>query len=68
MTPCGIEKKSHVASGATMRTCNLRQAVRVADDIARLEFTPHAEPYGGTDSMEALIRAFGFSILKTNEP
>src|SRR4030095_11723515 len=48
--------------------CELTDCRLVSDDTARLEFTPHAHPYGGTGCIEALIHAFGFSILKTNEP
>ena len=47
--------------------CELTDCRLIADDTARLEFTPHAHPYGGTGCMEVLIHAFGFSILKTNE-
>jgi len=34
---------------------------------ARLEFTPLAYPYGGTDCMRALIAAFGFRILAEDD-
>ena len=40
----------------------------VTGDIARLEFVPYSHPYGGTGCMEALIHAFGFSILRTDAP
>ena len=31
-------------------------------DIGRLEYDPHSFPFGGTDSMRALIESFGFSV------
>ncbi len=39
----------------------------ISQDRARLEFDPLAYPYGGTDSLQMLIRAFGFHILAEDD-
>lgn len=40
---------------------------RVRPDRARLEYEPHAYPYGGTGCMRALIEAFGFRVTDVKE-
>jgi hypothetical protein len=37
---------------------------KVSDGVGRLEFAPHAWPYGGPDCMEALIEAFGHRVTR----
>ena len=42
--------------------------VRRADsEQARFEFDPHGYPYGGTEALRALIRAFGHKITGFND-
>ena len=43
----------------------LARCVSISDTIGRLEFLPHTGPYGGPDSLRALIESFGFQV--TNE-
>lgn len=38
-----------------------------ADDKARLEFDPHAFPYGGTGALRALVRAFGHRVIGVDD-
>lgn len=40
---------------------------RMNPDRARLEYEPHAYPYGGTGCMRALIEAFGFKVGRIDE-
>jgi hypothetical protein len=39
---------------------------QVKENIGRLELLPLAGPFGGTDSLKALIEAFGFRIIAEN--
>lgn len=41
--------------------------VRRTGDRARLEFDPHAYPYGGTGCMQALIEAFDLRVLEIDD-
>ncbi|MCP5395877.1 MAG: hypothetical protein H6918_03940 [Sphingomonadaceae bacterium] len=42
--------------------------VRMLDDgIGRLEIDPHGFPYGGIDSLRALVRAFGHRIIGSDD-
>ena len=36
--------------------------LRRSGELARLEFEPHAHPYGGTDCMVSLVTAFEFRV------
>jgi hypothetical protein len=40
---------------------------KVADGVGRLEFDPHAWPYGGTACMRALVEAFGHRVIRGEE-
>jgi hypothetical protein len=41
---------------------DLLECRRVDADQGRLEFAPHAFPYGGTGCFQMLLRAFGFEV------
>ncbi len=41
--------------------------LRVDGSVARIEFEPFGWPYGGTDCMEALVEAFGFTVTAREE-
>jgi hypothetical protein len=39
----------------------------VAERVGRLEFGPHAWPYGGTGCLRALVEAFGHRVIRVRE-
>ena len=40
---------------------------RTSGSRARIEFDPHADPYGGTGSMRALVEAFGHRVVHVSD-
>ena len=43
--------------------CELIGCKKISEKIGQLEFIPQAHPYGGTDSMKALIESFGHRVV-----